>query len=209
MNFQICRPAVTDPHKVRPCNYRIVSLPYPNTSWSIQIYTLNTFGELAATCTPLRMVNIDPHSLYYSCIYHQVWQTSVATVCMPMSSQLQGRWVRVCRVRTKDMELLTLSVLYLQGSDAGQKYFKIYWIFKFAVPLWLTRVRSDLVATQDCSPILYEYLLKYSDLHLEDLWRTSCYMYPPPPPPLRMVNIDPHSLYFSCIYPSNLTDYCD
>ena len=125
------------------------------------------------------MVNIDPHSLYYSCIYHQVWQTSVATVCMPMSSQLQGRWVRVCRVRTKDMELLTLSVLYWQGSDAGQKYFKIYWIFKFAVPLWLTRVRSDLVATQDCSPILYEYLLKYSDLHLEDLWRTSCYMYPP------------------------------
>ena len=26
-------------------------------------------------------------------------------------------------------------------------------------------------------------------------------MYPPPPPPLRMANIDPHSLYFSCIYP--------
>ena len=55
---------------------------------------------------------------------------------------------------------------------------------------------SDLVTTQDCSPTLYEYLLKYSDLHLECFWRTSCYMYP-----LRMVNIDPHSLYFSCIYP--------
>ena len=26
---------------------------------------------------------------------------------------------------TNDMELLTLSVLYIQGSDAGQKYFKI------------------------------------------------------------------------------------
>ena len=36
----------------------------------------------------------------------------------------------------------------------------------------------------------------YSDLHLEYFWRTSCYMYP-----LRIVNIDPHSLYFSCIYP--------
>ena len=27
--------------------------------------------------------------------------------------------------RTKDMELLTLSVLYIQGSGSGQKYFKI------------------------------------------------------------------------------------
>ena len=27
MNFQICRPAVTDPHKVRPCNYTGL-LPY-------------------------------------------------------------------------------------------------------------------------------------------------------------------------------------
>ena len=31
----------------------------------------------------------------------------------------------------------------------------------------------------DCSPTLYEYLLKYSDLHLEYFWRTSCYIYPP------------------------------
>ena len=28
MNFQLCRPAVTDPHKVRPCNYRGLQ-PYP------------------------------------------------------------------------------------------------------------------------------------------------------------------------------------
>ena len=40
-------------------------------------------------------------------------------------------------------------------------------------------IRSDLVTTQDCSLTLHEYLLKYSDLHLEYLWRTSCYMYPP------------------------------
>ena len=40
------------------------------------------------------------------------------------------------------------------------------------------RIRSDLVTTQDCSPTPCEYLLKYSDLHLEYLWRTSCYMYP-------------------------------
>ena len=27
--------------------------------------------------------------------------------------------------------------------------------------------------------MIYEYLLKYSDLHLGYFWRTSCYMYPP------------------------------
>ena len=56
----------------------IVALPYTNISWSIEIYTLNNFGELAVTCTPLRMVNIDPHSLYFSCIYPLIWQTTVA-----------------------------------------------------------------------------------------------------------------------------------
>ena len=71
------------------------------------------------------MVNIDPHSLYFSCIYPRIWQTTVAKQYMPMSSHLQGRQVRVCNVRTKDMELLTVSVLYIQGSDAGQTYFKI------------------------------------------------------------------------------------
>ena len=71
------------------------------------------------------MVNIDPHSLYFSWIYPQIWQTTVDKQCMPMSSHLQGRLVRVCSVRTNDMELLTRTVLYLQGSDAGQKYFKI------------------------------------------------------------------------------------
>ena len=43
----------------------------------------------------------------------------------------------------------------------------------------LTLIRSYLVTTQNCSPTLYEYLLKYSDIHLEYLWRTNCYMYPP------------------------------
>ena len=33
MNIQLCRPAVTDPHKVRPVTLkRIVALPYTNTS---------------------------------------------------------------------------------------------------------------------------------------------------------------------------------
>ena len=46
-----------------------------------------------------------------------------------------------------------------------------------------------------CYPAIYEYLLKYSDLHLEYFWRTSCYIYPP------LVNIDPHSLYFPVFTP--------
>ena len=53
---------------------------------------------------------------------------------MPMSSQWQGRWVRVCSVRTKDMELLPLSVLYIQGSDAGQKYFRNLMNFQICRP---------------------------------------------------------------------------
>ena len=49
----------------------VVALPYTNTSGSIQTYTWNTFGELAVTFTPLRMVNIETQSLYFSCIYPQ------------------------------------------------------------------------------------------------------------------------------------------
>ena len=91
MNFTLCRPAVTDPQKARPCNlHMIVALPYTNTCWSIEIYILNIFGELAVTCTPLRMVNIDPHSLHFSCIYPQIWQTTVAKQYMPMSSPFTG-----------------------------------------------------------------------------------------------------------------------
>ena len=37
---------------------------------------------------------------------------------------------------------------------------------------------TDPHKVRPCSPALYEYLLKYSDLHLEPIWRTSCYMYP-------------------------------
>ena len=51
-----------------------------------------------------------------------------------MSSHLQGRSVRVCNVRTNDMELLTLSVLYIQGWDAGQKYFKNLMNFELCRP---------------------------------------------------------------------------
>ena len=39
-------------------SHMIVALP-TRIPPDIQIYTLNTFGELAVTCTPLRLANID------------------------------------------------------------------------------------------------------------------------------------------------------
>ena len=45
------------------------------------------------------------------------------------------------------MKPITLLVLYLQGSDAGQKWLNISSNFKFDVPLWLTPIRLDLVTT--------------------------------------------------------------
>ena len=50
-----------------------------------------------------------------------------------------------CGWATKYMKSITLLVLYLQGYDAGQKCLKISINFKFDVPLWLTRIRLDLV----------------------------------------------------------------
>ena len=51
--------------------------------------------------------------------------------------------------------------------------------FSLCRPAVTDRIRSDLVTTKDCSPTRYEYLLKYSDLHLEYFWRARCYMYHP------------------------------
>ena len=172
-------------------------------SWSIQNYTWKTFGELAVTFNPLRIANIDPDSINFSCIYPHIWKTPVDKLCMPMSFHLQGRSVLSGSVRTRDISCLTLSAIYLQCSDARQNYFKIYWIFKFAVPLWLTHLRSDLVTTKDCSPTLHEYLLKYSDLHLEYFWRNSCYIYAPQ----NGQYWDAFPIFFLYL-PPNLTDYC-
>ena len=82
--------------------------------------------------------------------FTQVWPTSVAKLCMSMHSHLQEGYARVRRASTENMESPSILVLYLQGSDAGHKWLKIWRIFKFDVPLWLTRIRSDLVSTQDC-----------------------------------------------------------
>ena len=49
---------------------------------------------------------------------------------------------------------LSILVLYLQGSDAGQKCLKISRIFNFDVPLWMIRITSCLVTTKECISIL-------------------------------------------------------
>ena len=76
--------------------------------------------------------------------FTQVWPTSVAKLWMSMHSQLQQWYVRVRRASTENMEPLTILVLYLQGSDAGQKWLKISRIFNFDVPLWMTRIGQTL-----------------------------------------------------------------
>ena len=47
-------------------------------------------------------------------------------------------------------------VACIQGSDAGQKCFKISRIFNLGVQLWLTRIRLDLVTAQLDLPIKVE-----------------------------------------------------
>ena len=90
---------------------------------------MNTFGELAVTCTPpppppsewsilTRIPYIFP--VFTPKFDRLVW-LQYACPCHP--NYRVGRYGNVAY--TKDMELLTLSVLYIQGSDAGQKYFKI------------------------------------------------------------------------------------
>ena len=63
---------------------------------------------------------------------------------MPMPSYIQCGWVTEVRARTGNIKSISLMVACIQGSDAGQKCFKISRIFNFGVQLWLTRhkVRS-------------------------------------------------------------------
>ena len=55
---------------------------------------------------------------------------------------------RIRRIRTGNIESLYLVVASLQGSHAGQNIFKISGIFKFDVPLWLTRIYRQTLKLQ-------------------------------------------------------------
>ena len=60
-------------------------------------------------------------------------------------------------------------VACLQGSDAGQKCYKISRILNCGVQLWLTRIRSDLVTAD--RPIILEFTLNDSAVYLEAVCR--------------------------------------
>ena len=70
------------------------------------------------------------------------------------------------RAGTGNIKSISLMVACIQGSDAGQKCFKISRIFNFGVQLWLTRIRSDLVTAQVDRPIILESTLNDSALYL-------------------------------------------
>ena len=92
-------------------------------------------------------------------------------LCMPMPSYIQCGWVTEVRARTGNIKSISLMVACIQGSDAGQKCFKISRIFNFGVQLWLTRIRFDLVTAQVDHPIILESTLNDSALYLSAVWR--------------------------------------
>ena len=55
---------------------------------------------------------------------------------------------RIRGIRTGNIESLYLLVASLQGSHAGQNIFKTSGIFKFDVPLWLTRIYRQTLKLQ-------------------------------------------------------------
>ena len=69
-------------------------------------------------------------------------------------------------VRTGNIKSISLMFACLQGSDAGQKWFKISRIFNCGVQLWLTRTRSDIVTAQVDRPITLESTLNDLALYL-------------------------------------------
>ena len=106
--------------------------------------------------------------------FPQLWQTSVSKLCMPMPSYLQGGWERVGRIGTGNMESLYLLVASLQGSDAGQNISRISGIFNLEVPLWLTRIQSDVVTLMD--PLQNRTFcpaISIFHLYFPQLWQTS------------------------------------
>ena len=96
----------------------------------------------------------------------QFWQTTVDQLCMYMPSYLQGGYISEGRARTGNKQSISLMFACLQGSDAGQKCFKISRIFNCGVQLWLTRIGWDLVTAQVDRPIKLESTLNDSVLWL-------------------------------------------
>ena len=72
----------------------------------------------------------------------------------------------VRRAGNGNMKSISLMVACIQGSDAGEKCFKVSRIFNFGVQLWLTRIRSDIVTAHLDLPIKLESTQNVSALYL-------------------------------------------
>ena len=87
--------------------------------------SISWFGDLAVWWTPFRIGHFAlqlPDFTYVSPTFDQLVWLNYACPCI---LQLQEGYVRVRRAGTENMESPTILVLYLQGSDAGQKCLKI------------------------------------------------------------------------------------
>ena len=108
------------------------------------------------------------------------------------------------RAGTGNIKSISLMVACIQGSDAGQKCFKISRIFNFGVQLWLTRIRSDLVTAQVDLSIKLESTQNDSALYLCAVWRFGRLINPPLNRTFWPVNYQ-----ISTKLSPNLTDYCE
>ena len=128
--------------------------------------------------TPFKIGHFCPAISIFHLYFPQLWQTSVSKMCMSMTSYLQGGWERIGRISTGNMESLYLLVASLQGSDAGQNILRISGIFNFDVPLWLTRIQSDVATLMD--PLQNRTFcpaISIFHLYFSQLWRPVCLNY--------------------------------
>ena len=96
-NFQIWRPAATDPHKVRPCIYRgWLPWQYRNRLRRFSPCIHKSFGVLARSMDPLQNRTFYPAiSIFHLIFPPKCRQTSVAKRCILMPSHFT-EWVGTC-----------------------------------------------------------------------------------------------------------------
>ena len=202
-NIQFWRPAVTDPHKVRPCNCTGRS-PYH-------------IGIAPEWFSPLYISRVGIWPFDGPLQNRTFWPVNyqISTKLCPNLTDYYGSAVHAHafiytggigdgREGThRKYKVHILIVACLQCSDAGQKCFQILRIFNFGVQLWLTRTRSDLVTAKVDRPIILESTLNDSALYLQAVFRSSRLM-----DPIQNTTFWPVNYQNSTELSLTLTDYC-
>ena len=202
-NIQFWRPAVTDPHKVRPCNCTGRSP--------------NHIGIDPEWFSPLYISRVGIWPFDGPLQNRTFWPVNyqISTKLSPNLTDYYGSAVHAHafiytggigdgREGThRKYKVHILIVACLQCSDAGQKCFQILRIFNFGVQLWLTRTRSDLVTAQVDRPIILESTLNDSALYLQAVFRSSRLM-----DPIQNTTFWPVNYQNSTELSPTLTDYC-